>query len=84
MHDDPGPPPSANSRWAKNWLKRHPELHLRRQRSLNLNRALAHDAEAILKWYDGFLDIIKTHGITPADIWNFDETGFWIGIGKDQ
>lgn len=24
------------------------------------------------------------HGITPTDIWNFDETGFWIGIGKDQ
>lgn len=83
-HDGPGPPPSADSRWAKNWLKRHPELHIRRQRSLNLDRAVAHDTEAILKWFEGFIDIIKMHGITPTDIWNFDETGFRIGIGKDQ
>jgi hypothetical protein len=83
-HEGPGPPPSANSRWAKNWLKRHPELHIRRQQSLNLQRAIAHDIKAILKWFNGFMDIIKMHGITPMDIWNFDETGFRIGIGKDQ
>ena len=82
-HDGPGPPPSANSRWAMDWLKRHPELHIRRQRSLNLNRAIAHNTEAILKWFEGLMDIIKMHGITPTDIWNFDETGFRIGIRKD-
>lgn len=83
-HDGPGPPPSANPQWAKRWLKRNPELHLRRQRSLNLNRAIAHDKEAIFGWFNGLIKIIKLHGITTTDTWNFDETGFRIGIGKDQ
>jgi hypothetical protein len=83
-HDGPGPPPSANPRWAKRWLKRNPELHLRRQRSLNLNRAIAHDKEAIFGWFDGLIKIIELYGITTTDTWNFDETGFRIGISKDQ
>jgi hypothetical protein len=36
-----------------------------------------------MKWFDGFINLIKLHGITSADIWNFDESGFRIGIGKD-
>ncbi|KAF7446574.1 HTH-Tnp-Tc5 domain containing protein [Pyrenophora tritici-repentis] len=57
-HDGPGPPPTASSRWAKQWLKRQPELHVRRQRSLNLNRALAHDSDSIVKWFDTFTSLI--------------------------
>ncbi|USP77769.1 hypothetical protein yc1106_05043 [Curvularia clavata] len=83
-HNGPGPPPTASSRWAKQWLKRQPELHVRRQRSLNLNRALAHDSDSIIEWFNTFISLIQTHGIPPSDIWNFDETGFRIGIGKDQ
>ena len=83
-HDSHGPPLTANSRWAKQWLKRQPELHVRRQRSLNLNRALAHDSDSIIEWFDTFTSLIQTHGIPPSDIWNFDETGFRIGVGKDQ
>jgi len=29
-------------------------------------------------------ETIDEHGIQPADIWNMDETGFCIGVGKDQ
>lgn len=83
-HEGASTPPSASIRWAKRWLKRNPELHLRRQQSLELNRAIAHDKEAILRWFDGLVKLIKLHGITAADTWNFDETGFRIGIGKDQ
>ncbi|KAF7566807.1 HTH-Tnp-Tc5 domain containing protein [Pyrenophora tritici-repentis] len=67
-HDGPGPPPTASSRWAKQWLKRQPELHVRRQRSLNLNRALAHDSDSIVKWFDTFTSLIQTHGIPPMII----------------
>ncbi len=83
-HYCPGPPPSDNSRWAKRRFKCYPELHLRRQRPLNLNRAIAHDKEAIFDWFDGLIELIQLHGITATDTWNFDETGFRIGIGKDQ
>jgi len=67
-HDGPGPPPTASSRWAKQWLKRQPELHIRRQRSLNLNRALAHDSDSIIEWFNTFTSLIQTHGIPPSDI----------------
>ena len=28
--------------------------------------------------------VIEGEGIVPEDIWNMDETGFQIGVGKDQ
>ena len=28
--------------------------------------------------------VIEGEGIVPKDIWNMDETGFQIGVGKDQ
>jgi hypothetical protein len=83
-HKGADTPPLTSVRWAKRWLKRNPELYLRRQRSLDLNRAIAHDKEAIFKWFNSLIKLIELHGITAADTWNFDETGFRIGIGKDQ
>jgi hypothetical protein len=35
-------------------------------------------------WFDRLQDTIKKYGIVEEDIWNFDETGFNIGIGRDQ
>jgi DDE superfamily endonuclease len=78
------PLPSVTIRWARAWIKRQDDIFIRRQRHLDLNRQLAHDIDGIQKWFDGFIKIILDYGINPADIWNFDETGFRIGIGKDQ
>ena len=84
-HADPSlPPPTVTNRWAKAWIKRQDDIFIRRQRHLDLNRALAHDINGIQKWFDGFIKIVSDYGIDSADIWNFDETGFRIGIGKDQ
>lgn len=35
-------------------------------------------------WYDSYRETIAQHGITADDIWNFDETCFNIGVGRDQ
>jgi hypothetical protein len=84
-HADPSlPPPTVTTRWAKAWINRQEDIFVRRQRHLDLNRALAHDIDGIQKWFDGFIKLVTDYGINPADIWNFDETGFRIGIGKDQ
>jgi hypothetical protein len=84
-YEDPSlPPPTVTNRWARAWITRQDDIFVRRQRHLDLNRALAHDIDGIRKWFDGFIKIILDYGINPADIWNFDETGFRIGIGKDQ
>jgi hypothetical protein len=79
-----GPPPTVNQRWLKRWLQRRPELHIKRQRRLEMDRLLSHDHYDIKDWYDGYWRLRQQHGILDADVWNMDETGFRIGIGKDQ
>ncbi len=78
------PPPIVTVRWVRAWIKRQDDIFVRRQRQLDLERVLAHDINGIQKWFNGFIKLITDYGIDPADIWNFDETGFRIGIGKDQ
>lgn len=68
----------------KRSLQRHPEYHRRRRRALDIERLQAHGKSAIEHWFQSYHDIIQRYGITPQDIWNFDETGFEIGGGKDQ
>ena len=38
----------------------------------------------IQDWFNRLFNTINEHGIAEEDIWNFDETGFNIGIGRDQ
>jgi hypothetical protein len=35
-------------------------------------------------WFQKLQAVIAKHGITDYDIYNFDETGFQIGVSKDQ
>jgi hypothetical protein len=82
---DPSLPlPTVTARWAKAWITRQEDIFIRRQRHLDLDRALAHDLDGIQQWFNGYIKVVTDYGINPADIWNFDETGFRIGIGKDQ
>ena len=36
------------------------------------------------KWFEDYQAAIERYGIQPTDIYNFDETGFQIGVGRDQ
>jgi hypothetical protein len=83
-HDGDDNPPTVDNRWARAWLRREPDIYVRRQRHLELNRRLSHDVDTIRTWYEGFHNLVVQYGVDAADIWNFDETGFRIGIGKDQ
>jgi hypothetical protein len=42
----------------------------------------AEDRQLIKQWFHELENLIIDYGIVPEDIWNFDETGFQIGIGK--
>ena len=35
-------------------------------------------------WYDDFLFVYQKYGIQPEDLWNMDESGFQVGMGKHQ
>jgi hypothetical protein len=84
-HEDPNTePPLVGPRWTKRFLDRHPEYFIRKQSTMDIDRKNAHDPEAFRKWFAEFKKICDQYGIQPRDIYNFDETGFRIGIGKDQ
>jgi hypothetical protein len=35
-------------------------------------------------WFHNLKGLMERNGIHPWDLYNFDETGFQIGISKDQ
>ncbi|KAJ5543879.1 hypothetical protein N7494_005158 [Penicillium frequentans] len=76
--------PVLNHRWLKQWLERHPEYKIRRRKSLDRERLKAQDRDHTLKWFEGYENAISSYGIQREDLYNFDESGFQMGIGKDQ
>jgi hypothetical protein len=71
--------------WVYRFIKRlPPEFNLMKQKPIERKRFEAENISLIQAWYDR-LDIqINTHAIRPKNIYNFDESGFQIGQGKDQ
>ena len=72
--------PSVGTRWAHNFVKRQPELKMRLFRRYDYQRAKCEDPTIIRGWFRLVENTIAKYGIRVDDIWNFDETGFMMGI----
>lgn len=83
-HDETIPPPQIGDHWLKRFLKRYPEYYVRRRRALDVERASALDKTVVERWFQDYQRVVTEHGICQQDIYNFDETGFQIGVGRDQ
>jgi hypothetical protein len=70
----------VGSRWASNFVKRRPELRTRFQRKYDYQRAKCEDPEVIRGWFELVQNTIAKYGINEGDIYNFDETGFMMGV----
>jgi hypothetical protein len=70
----------VGKRWTINFIKRHPELKTRFQRKYDYQRAKCEDPIAIRNWFRLVQNTIAKYGIRSDDIWNFDETGFIMGV----
>src|SRR5436853_4193001 len=66
--------------WASNFVKRRPELRTRFSRRYNYQRAKCEDPKVISEWFALVRNVKAKYGIVDNDIYNFDETGFMIGI----
>lgn len=64
-------------RWASNFVKRQPQL---KTQFYDYQRAQCKNSEVVRSWFALVENIIAKHGIVSADIYNFDETGFMMGI----
>src|SRR6478752_4268599 len=70
----------VGKRWAHNFVKRQPELKTRLFRRYDYQRAKCEDPTIIRGWFRLVRNTIAKYGIRSDDIWNFDETGFMMGI----
>ncbi|KAL0940014.1 transposase [Colletotrichum truncatum] len=59
--------PPVGKRWASNFVKRQPQLRTR-------------FFQVIRGWFSLVKNTIAKYGIADADIYNFDETGFMMGV----
>lgn len=73
-------PPNIGVNWASTFVKRHPQLRTRFNRRISYQRAKQEDPKIIKQRLNMVLEAIQEHSIHEDDIWNFDETGFAMGL----
>ncbi|EED17288.1 pogo transposable element, putative [Talaromyces stipitatus ATCC 10500] len=70
----------VGDKWVYNLVQRRPEIESKFSRKYNYDRAKCEDPKIIQGHFDRVRDIISEYGILPEDIYNFDETGFAMGL----
>ena len=66
--------------WVTEFTKRRPEIKTRFARKINRSRALCEDPKIIRLFFDEIQRVKVEYGISDKDIYNFDETGFAMGL----
>ncbi|CEJ62624.1 hypothetical protein PMG11_11119 [Penicillium brasilianum] len=77
-------PTTVGKNWPSTFINRRPELRTRFSRRYDYQRALNEDPKSIRKWFATVQSVIDENGIQPEDIYNFDETGFAMGLISSQ
>ena len=66
----------AGHKWLSQFLKRHPDISLKKARNLSIARAMGANPTVISQWYTLLKEVMDTVDITsPEQIWSGDETG---------
>jgi len=66
--------------WPYRFVQRRKELRTRFSRAYDFQRALVEDPDELHKWFRLFRNMREKYGVADSDIYNFDETGFMMGI----
>jgi hypothetical protein len=74
------PPLPIGKNWISRFIARRKKLKTQFSRRYAAQRTLYKDPELIRKWFDQYRNIITKYGILNNDIYNFDKTGFAMGI----
>ncbi|OAQ57289.2 DDE superfamily endonuclease [Pochonia chlamydosporia 170] len=78
-----GHPPVVGLNWTTRFLRRH-NYGKRLQKKLHSDRQASEDLSRVAEYFQKLSHVYQEEGILSEDIWNMDETGFRIGVGKDQ
>ena len=80
---DPGK--SVSIRWTKAWIKRNSDyIDTLKSKPLSAKRLASHIVEDIEGYFMAFKKCKDYWGIQDEDIYNFDETGFQIGVSSGE
>ncbi|KAI9041941.1 Pogo transposable element [Aspergillus affinis] len=74
------PVQSVGENWVTKFIKRQDRLKTRYTRHYDYRRAKCEDPQIIQVWFNCVQITIMQHGIAQEDIYNFDETGFAMGL----
>ncbi len=66
--------------WTTAFINRHETIKSKYNRKYDYQRAKCEDPELIRAWFRRVHDTIVENGIPEDDIYNFDETGFQMGV----
>jgi hypothetical protein len=75
-----GPIITVGKNWVTKFIDRHPNLASQFSKRYNYTRAKCEDPEIISEWFTKVQQNLLQYGIDPSDIYNFDETGFAMGV----
>ena len=70
----------VGKRWVINFVRRHQALQTRYNRKYDYQRAKCEDLAIIRGWFHLVRNTIAKYSIQNKDIYNFDKTGFQIGV----
>jgi hypothetical protein len=71
---------SVGENWVTKFVKRRPLLSSRFLKRYNYERAKCEDPKIIGEWFNLIKKTILQFRIDPDDVYNFDKTGFAIGL----
>ena len=66
--------------WAYNFVRRRPELYIYYSHKYDYQRAKYEDQKAIREWFNLIQNIKAKHRILDDNTYNFNKTGFMMGI----
>jgi hypothetical protein len=78
------PSSSVGKNWLTRFVQRHNEFTSKFLRKYDYQRAKCNDPAVIQPWFDLVRTTIEKYGILMEDIYNFDETGFLMGVIATQ
>jgi hypothetical protein len=79
-HGNPIPQQNIGNNWVSNFLRQNKYLKTYYLRCYNYQRAKYKDPKLIYKFFEAFHKTVMDYGISNNNIYNFDKTGFAIGI----
>ncbi|USP79999.1 uncharacterized protein yc1106_07273 [Curvularia clavata] len=74
------PPLPVGKKWVSRFIQGQPELQTKWTRKLNSQRASSKDPIAITAWFKLVEETRQTYSVLDQDIYNFNETGFAMGV----